>query len=46
MAKTSRKIGNADLLALDVRIHSQNATKDPNPLFVYTQLCAYTKRCA
>jgi hypothetical protein len=46
MAKISRNIGNADLLAVDVRIHSQNATKGPEFTFrVHTAVCLHQKMC-
>jgi hypothetical protein len=42
MSKISREIGNADLLALDVRIHSQKATKGPEFTFhVHTAVCVH-----
>ena len=44
VTKISRKIGNADLLALGVELHSHNATKGPEFTFrVHTVVCVHQK---
>ena len=44
VTKIRRNIDSADLLAIDVRIHSQHATKGPEFTFgVHTAVCLHQK---